>query len=203
MFWDLCGTVSPVISCSAKLWLYFPAGNIIKASGVFFGIVEDTASLQKTFKKRESSKLPHPVFNRSFAVKWRFCVPFLLLNGQNRQAETFQLSTYDPWKAVHRLSVRKKNNVQAFRSPKNYVQAFLPSKNNAQAFTLPVLVLLPASHSLRTVAPIHRQGFDKPIEFSKLILYCYFYYISHPHVDILSSIPIKLFRSVILLFTST
>lgn len=45
-------------------------------------------------------------------------------------------------------------------------------------FPLPVFVLLPASHSLRTVAPIHRQGFGKPIEFSKLILYCYFYYIS-------------------------
>lgn len=104
MFWDLCGTVSPVISCSTKLWLYFPAGNIIKASGVFFGIVEDTASLQKTFKKRESSKLPHPVFNRSFAVKWRFCVPFLALTlvrtGKQNLASCLP---HEPWKAVHRL----------------------------------------------------------------------------------------------------
>lgn len=134
MFWDLCGTVSPVISCSAKLWLYFPAGNIIKASGVFFGIVEDTASLQKTFKKRESSKLPHQCLIAALLSNGDFVSPFWLLNGQNRQAETFQLSTYDPWKAVHRLSVRKKKRCTGFPVTKKRCTSFPSVKKQCTGF---------------------------------------------------------------------
>lgn len=124
MFWGLCGTVIPVISCSAKLWLYFPAGNIIKASGVFFGIVEDTASLQKTFKKRESSKLPHPVFNRSFAVKWRFCVPFLALKRSEQAGRNFPV--------IYLWSLE--SSAQAFRSQKKRCTGFPVTKKRCTSF---------------------------------------------------------------------
>lgn len=187
--WIYAGLLSRLFSAHQSCGFTSGQAIFLRHQAFFFGIVEDAVSLQKTFKKRESSKLPqhwivnympyfesgikqslrllaypcqNPVFNCSFTVKWRFCAPFLSLTWS------------DP--------------------SKQKLASSLPMSPGKQCtdFLFTNFDIIYPSLFLQTVAPIHRPGFNKPIEFSKLILfefsklilYYYFYYISYPEVHI-------------------